>query len=43
MGNFVGAIGGHEAPAYTIDEAITGLDVIEAAYESARTGGIVRF
>jgi predicted dehydrogenase len=42
MRNFVDAIGGHEAPAYTIDQAITVLEVIEAAYESARTGGIVR-
>lgn len=42
MGNFIDAIGGHEAPAYTIDQAITVLEVIEAAYESARTGGIVR-
>jgi predicted dehydrogenase len=42
MENLVDAIGGHEAPAYTIEEAITVLEVIEAAYESARTGGMVR-
>lgn len=42
MRNFVDAIGGHDAPAYTIDQGITVLEVIEAAYESARTGGVVR-
>ena len=42
MGNFVDAIGGHDAPAYSIEQAIAVLEVIEAAYVSARTGAVVR-
>lgn len=41
MLNFCDAIAGVAAPAYRIDEAITVLRIIEAAYESARTGAIV--
>ena len=40
MQNFLDAIGGLDEPAYTIEEAIAVLAVIEAAYESARTGAV---
>ncbi len=39
--NFCDAIAGIAAPAYRIDEAIMVLRIIEAAYESARTGKFV--
>ncbi len=41
MLNFCDAIAGVAAPAYRIDEAIAVLRIIEAAYESARTGAFV--
>lgn len=42
MENFLDSIAGVAEPVYTVDEAMTVLAVIEAAYESARTGGAVR-
>ena len=41
MTNFLDAVTGTAAPAYRIEEAITVLRVIEAAYESARIGRAV--
>ena len=43
MRNFLDAIAGEAEPAYTVREAMDVLAVIEAAYESARTGQTVRF
>ena len=43
MGNFLDAIAGEAAPVYTVQEAMDVLAVIEAAYESARTGQGIRF
>ena len=42
MTNFIDAIEGYAEPAYSIDEAITVLRVIEGAYESANTGRTIR-
>jgi predicted dehydrogenase len=42
MLNFLDAIAGEAAPVYRIEEAIQVLEVIEAAYESARSGSAVR-
>ncbi|MCG3772396.1 MAG: 1,5-anhydro-D-fructose reductase [Nitrosomonadaceae bacterium] len=42
MINFIDAIAGVVEPMYRIEEAITVLKVIEAAYESSRTGRSVR-
>lgn len=41
MTNFLDAIAGTAEPMYTIEEAIDVLRVIEAAYQSARTGQVV--
>ena len=42
MLNFLDAIAGDAEPMYRIEEAIQVLEVIEALYESARSGGAVR-
>jgi predicted dehydrogenase len=39
---FFGAIRGEGPSGFVIDDAITSLRIIEAAHESARTGGVVR-
>ncbi len=42
MLNFLDSIAGEAAPMYKIEEAIQVLEVIEALYESARSGGAVK-